>query len=571
MLNSDMIIAKSTQRILGLVLLFGVFIASACKESSPTPLSEERSIIAFKFEELTPPSNGRVIDSTGVIQVTVPFNTDKSALVPVIEVSEGATVNPPSGTPQDFSDFAIYQVTAENGAIRTYTVLLSEGSSTDARLAKLSLPDLLWEKNFTSSESTVSFDVPFGTDVTSVRLSLETEEPNSTVSPANGSLVDLSSPLLITITAPDGISTREYILSLNVQPQETGIRGVWLTNVDSNVLNSQAGIQTAVDKCAELNINTIFVVTLNKAETTYPSQVMQDLIGKRIGTAYAGRDPLRELIDAAHAKNIKVFAWFEYGFAAMNGSPGPILTAKPEWAAINSDGNQVVKNGFFWLNSLLPEVQNFMDDLVLEVVRNYPDIDGVQGDDRLPAMPTEAGYDDYTVNLYRSQHGGANPPTDRTNSAWVRWRAEILNTYAKNLYDKVKAQNPNCLVAMSPSPMSFGLTEYLQDYSSWVNDGYCDIVSPQLYRRESQGFGVYRSLLQSQLSIIDADKRNTFFPGVLSYLGSYFPSEGYLAQIIRENRARGVTGEVHFFYNTLLVRESAFKALYPGPAIFPTF
>jgi len=566
-----MIIAKSTQRFLGLILLFGVFLASACKESTPTPLSEERSIVSFKFEQLSPPSNGKITDSTGMVQVTIPFNTDKSALVPTIELSEGATINPPSGTPQDFTDFVIYQVTAENGAIRTYTVLLSEGSSTDASLAKLILPDLLWEKNFNSSETIVAFDVPFGTDVSAVRLNLETEEPNSTVVPASGSVVDLTTPQLISVTAPDGISTREYILSLNIQPQETGIRGVWLTNVDSNVLNTQAGIQEAVDICAELNINTIFVVTLNKAETTYPSQVMQDLIGKRIGTAYEGRDPLRELIDAAHAKNIKVFAWFEYGFAAMNGSPGPILNAKPEWASLNSDGNQVVKNGFYWLNSLLPEVQNFMDDLVLEVVRNYPDIDGVQGDDRLPAMPTEGGYDDYTVDLYKSQHGGASPPTDRTNSAWVQWRAEILNTYAKNLYNKVKALNTNCLVAMSPSPMSFGLTEYLQDYGSWVNDGYCDIVSPQLYRRENQGFGVYRSLLTSQLNIIDTDKRNTFYPGVLSYLGSYFPSENYMARVIRENRERGVMGEVHFFYSVLLVRERAFKALYPGTAIFPNF
>ena len=34
---------------------------------------------------------------------------------------------------------------------------------------------------------------------------------------------------------------------------------------------------------------------------------------------YQGRDPLREIIDEAHAHNIKVHAWFEYGFAASYG------------------------------------------------------------------------------------------------------------------------------------------------------------------------------------------------------------------------------------------------------------
>lgn len=543
---------------------------SGCGVSNESPnLSSDRFISSFRIEGLSSPAPGRIVDSVGVVNVTVPFGTDVTNLTPTIELSEGATIEPASGVPQDFSRFVVYKVTAEDGSQKGYTVFVSEGASNDARLKKLTLPELYHFDNITDSQSQIEFDVPFGTNVQNVLLQLETQEANATINPPSGSRVDLSSPITVTVTAPDGVVARSYTLSLKVQAQEEGIRGVWLTNVDSNVLNSQAGIQAAVDKCAELNVNTIFVVTYNKAETTYPSQVMEDLVGKRIGNAYAGRDPLRELIDAAHAKDIKVFAWFEYGFAAFNGSPGPILEAKPEWAAINSDGNQVVKNGFYWLNSLLPEVQDFMTSLVLEVVTNYPDIDGIQGDDRLPAMPTEAGYDDYTRSLYASQNNGAQPPADRRNGFWVQWRADILNAYAEDLYQKVKAINPNCLVAMSPSPMSFGLTEYLQDYPEWVNGGYCDIVSPQLYRRDSQGFGVYRSLLNDQLRLIDSNKRNTFYPGILSYLGSYVPSEDYMVSMVRENRARGVNGEVHFFYNTLLVRGKVLKALYPGPAIFP--
>ena len=39
---------------------------------------------------------------------------------------------------------------------------------------------------------------------------------------------------------------------------------------------------------------------------------------------------------------------------------------------------------------------------ILEVVKNY-DIDGIQGDDRLPAMPAEGGYDAYTRNAYQKE------------------------------------------------------------------------------------------------------------------------------------------------------------------------
>ncbi len=248
--------------------------------------------------------------------------------------------------------------------------------------------------------NTINASVPYGTDISDLKATFLIH-PKASVTLASGETQDFSSPVVYEVTAENG-DKASYTVNVTVQPQDVGVRGVWLTNVDSNALNSKENIQDAVDLCAELNINTIFVVTWNKALTMYPSKVAESITGKLIDPLYTGRDPLRELIDAAHAKDIKVLAWYEYGFTAYNGSPGPILTAKPEWAAKNKDGEQLVKNGFYWLNAFLPEVQQFMIDLMTEVVEEYPDIDGVQGDDRLPAMPSEGGYDDYTVRLYKA-------------------------------------------------------------------------------------------------------------------------------------------------------------------------
>jgi hypothetical protein len=75
------------------------------------------------------------------------------------------------------------------------------------------------------------------------------------------------------------------------------VRGVWLTNVDSKALNSTKNIDAAVAHCAKVGINTIFVVTWNKAMTTYPSAMVQkhspDVRSTR---CIPGRDPLKELI-----------------------------------------------------------------------------------------------------------------------------------------------------------------------------------------------------------------------------------------------------------------------------------
>ena len=54
------------------------------------------------------------------------------------------------------------------------------------------------------------------------------------------------------------------------------VRGVWITNVDSQVMYSKAGIKEAVKVCQESGINHIFVVMWNKGRTLYPSKIMSE-------------------------------------------------------------------------------------------------------------------------------------------------------------------------------------------------------------------------------------------------------------------------------------------------------
>ncbi len=560
--------------VLSLIPLF--WVACGDDDSSEEP-SAENAILDFEFQGITG-NTGAAIDNVNYTVIdTLPANTDVSALVPIIGISDRAAIDPPSGEAQDFTNPVVYVVTAEDGTNQVYTVtvrlkeeVIDVPKSDDNEIKSFILSSAFIRGEIEGNVITAS--VPFGTAINDMAVAIELDE-DATVVPSLTENQDFTSPVSYTVTAENG-DERTYTVQVNVQPQDVGVRGVWLTNVDSNVLNSQAQIEEAVALCDELNINTIFVVTWNKALTTYPSQVAQAITGNEIDPLYTGRDPLRELIDAAHARDIKVMAWFEYGFAAFNGSPGPILDNSPVyWQAKDVNGDIVVKNGFYWMNAFHPEVQQFMVDLVTEVVENYPDIDGVQGDDRLPACPTEAGYDDYTVDKYRTEHEGQDPPRESRNTAWLRWRADIINAFGQALYDSVKKENADMVVAMSPSPLSFGYDEYLQDYTHWVENEYCDIVSPQLYRRESQGIEVYRNLLNSQLNRLDPAGRSIFYPGLLLFLGGYLPSQQFIADMVQSNRAEGVQGEVYFFYTGFTdpgVQE-VIKAMYPAKAIYPSF
>ena len=64
--------------------------------------------------------------------------------------------------------------------------------------------------------------------------------------------------------------------------------------------------------------------------------------------------------------------------------------------------------------------------------------DGIQGDDRMPAMPAEGGYDPFTLQLYASEHSGAMPPHDTKDTAWLQWKTNQISAFGKSIYQMVK-------------------------------------------------------------------------------------------------------------------------------------
>ena len=354
-----------------------------------------------------------------------------------------------------------------------------------------------------------------------------------------------------TITPPITITTPSF--------DRNALRGVWITTTASTALNSKDNIKQTVANCKIAGINNLFVVVYNNSRTTYPSQVMQNLLGVSILESFSGRDPLKEIIDEGHAAGLKVHAWFEYGFASSYGqNGGAIIKAKPNWAAKDINGALVSKNNFEWLNAFDPEVQMFLMNLMKEVATNY-DIDGIQGDDRLPALPSTGGYDDYTISLYKAANGGVNPPTTSTDVNWVKWRAGLLNTFMKKINKELKAIKPKLIVSMAPSIYPFSLNEYLQDWPTWVDSGWVDLILPQVYRYDINAY----SPTLSQQKVYLKNNTSICYPGVLLKSGTYLPDDLFLTQMLQQNRSQGFKGECFFFYEGLKDKLSFFQNQYP--------
>jgi uncharacterized lipoprotein YddW (UPF0748 family) len=331
----------------------------------------------------------------------------------------------------------------------------------------------------------------------------------------------------------------------NTQP----VRGTWVTNVASDALTSKEKVAETIKRCKQFGLNTIYVVTWNKGVTMYPSPVVEKYIGVKQDPVYKGFDPVKEIIEQGHKAGMKVIGWFEFGFSYDYKDTNSLWLQKyPHWAGRDINGKLLQKNGFFWWNSLHPEVQEFMREMLLDFVKRY-NADGIQGDDRLPAMPSEGGYDDYTKALYAKEYNGAAPPANAKDAAWLQWRADKLNSYIKDLYARVKSVKKSCIVSWAPSLYPWSKEQYLQDWPAWLNGGYADEILPQLYRYDIKS---YEKILKELHELLTPAQKSMVFPGVLIGLGDgYQVKQEMLDQMIDLNRKYGFKGECTFYYEGL--------------------
>ncbi|NEQ25221.1 MAG: family 10 glycosylhydrolase, partial [Microcoleus sp. SIO2G3] len=157
-----------------------------------------------------------------------------------------------------------------------------------------------------------------------------------------------------------------------------------------------------------------------------------------------------------------------------------------------------------------------------------------------------------------------NPPQNAKDPQWLQWRADILSDFLTRLYRELITINPNLIISMSPSVYPWGMQEYLQDSQAWIDQGLVDLIHPQLYSRNFEGYKLLVDrLVTEQFTSLQMP---SLVPGVLLKSGSYRMTPELLLQTIQYNRDRGIQGEVFFFYEGLREENDALaKVLRTGP------
>lgn len=359
-----------------------------------------------------------------------------------------------------------------------------------------------------------------------------------------------------------GAMGRLPALALANPPAE--IRGVWLTNVDSQVLFSEQGVADSLQQLADHRFNTVYPAVWSWGYTLYPSQVAERATGYRQGlypdlenqgrngaleAAQGDRDMLLDVVQTARDLGLSVIPWFEFGFMAPANSP--LALRHPDWLTQKQGGlpaarlEQEGRHSRVWLNPFHPEVQQFVLDLVAELMANYP-VDGLQLDDHF-SLPVAYGYDPYTISLYRQEHRGQAPPANPYDAEWTRWRADKITAFVDRVFWTVKARRPNAVLSVSPNPATFAYTHHLQDWPRWREKGYIEELIVQIYRDNLPSF---RNALRDR-ALQQARRHIPTAIGILSGLKDRPVPMALIQQQVQTARGMGFAGVSFFFYDTV--------------------
>lgn len=186
--------------------------------------SSETDITAFTIPELASPAS--INNASHTVVGTVPYGTDVRALVPTIDVSLGATISPASDLAMDFSSTVSYTVTAQDGTtVHIWTVDIQILPNTATDITSFDIPELVSAATIDPALHTVVGTVPYGTDIRALVPDIEVSA-GASINPLSGTSTDFSSPVSYTVTAEDGTTSMDWMISILVAPNtETDITG----------------------------------------------------------------------------------------------------------------------------------------------------------------------------------------------------------------------------------------------------------------------------------------------------------------------------------------------------------
>ncbi len=363
-------------------------------------------------------------------------------------------------------------------------------------------------------------------------------------------------------------------------------RAAWIATVaninwpSKNNLSTEQQKAEAIqilDLLSNLNFNAVVFQARPSADALYKSDLepwsyfLTGGIGMAPSPYY---DPLEFWISEAHKRGMELHVWLN-PYRAHHSNGGSITSE----SMVKKMPEQIVKlrNGMYWMDPSDDKVQNHTSAVIKDLVKRY-DIDAVH-------------IDDYFYP-YAEYNGGKDFPDSKTWSAYLNsggtmlkadWRRANVNKFIKRIHDEIKKEKSYVKFGISPFGIwkpgypsditgSSQYDELFADAKLWLNEGWCDYFSPQLYWKE-EGAQRFSSLLKWWQQ--ENYKRIHLWPGLntVGIKGVQDKTQEISNQIQTTRSVLGKdAGEVHYSVDGISKNysmQTALQNLYKEKALVP--
>ncbi|MGI8906607.1 MAG: glycoside hydrolase family 10 protein [Candidatus Sumerlaeaceae bacterium] len=394
---------------------------------------------------------------------------------------------------------------------------------------------------------------------------------------------------------------RRAVRQKTVQVQQTTgpkamreFRGVWVATVSNIDWPSSRGLTTEqqkaeliaiCDRSKELNLNAIVFQGRPSCDALYESKLepwAEYLTGEQGKPPEPYYDPMQMWVDEAHKRGLELHVWFNPYRAKQPSARGALAPNH----LFNTHPDMVKEYGkHLWLDPGEKFVQDHSVAVMMDVVKRY-DIDGVHMDDyfypykekdkngKIIDFPDEPSWNKYKA-------GGGKLSRDD-------WRRSNVDVFVERLYKNIKAEKPWVKLGISPfgiwqpgyPPQIKGFNQYTELYADakkWLNEGWVDYFTPQLYWRISAAAQSYPYLLRWWLQENTHDRH--IWPGLytskISGEANGFNVDEIVNQIVI-TRFLNANGNVHFSMKPFLSNKHKLNdalttggGVYEQPALVP--
>lgn len=354
-------------------------------------------------------------------------------------------------------------------------------------------------------------------------------------------------------------------------PVAREFRGVWVASVSNIDWPSKPGLPVdeqkreliaIFDKVRQMKMNAVILQVRPAADALYASALepwSEYLTGTMGQAPVPFYDPLEFAVAEAHQRGLELHAWFNPYRARHPSAQGEIAATHLR----NTRPDIVhVYGKHLWMDPGEPDVRKQTLAVVLDVVKRY-DIDGIHLDDYFyPYQERDSANniipfpDNASFNRYVREGG----KLDRDD-----WRRANVDQLIDEMYRAIKQSKAWVKFGISPfgiwrpgyPPQVKGFDAYANLYADskkWLNNGWLDYWTPQLYWPMAAPEQSYPALLAWWVS--ENTHHRHVWPGNAPYRVASrqqnWPAREIVDQIAATRAQPGATGNIHFSMRTFL-------------------